>query len=703
MEGAGNTHEPHRGEKVLDWFVIVFCLWTLAAHIAVLTRANLYAVLFNFTFLLIYLYAVHKIVHKIVRKRSIGEEYLVKDYQRLHDTEARPRSRLLRYADLAMAIAFFALVLITYGLTRDLRISWCILVLFFCLSHAITLRWPLADQRAEAIPFAGFFVLMAAAAVTVVTLTMIRPNPDDAFYLNVAVTAFDSPREPVIQEDGIHGIAGAPVVLAVAKVQSYELLIAICAYILHIPPIYIAHILFPVLASILAVYCYAALHKYLFPKSWLWATVVVIALLVIVGEPSHSYGNFSFLRIHQGKCIFLTTVLPLLVAKTIHFLRYPTVRNWLLLAATQVCAVGFSSSALFAAPLCVGLTAAALWRPTMPSLKVSILALSTTLYLVSAGLILRATTVTEVAGMASANFADPMHRALVFLFGKGAFAYLALFCLMFAGKLSESSTGRRLGTGVPLIFLLTVGNPFLYTLVTKYLIAEIVYWRAFWSFPLMSLIVIPLVLPPGLLGSGKWPFVRNCLQAGVVCASIFFLSSTTIFGYRSVRMDPFSLRVPKHEYAVAGHVNRLAGAGSYVLVPTEISAWIPISPGHAHPIVCRPIYTGLMQNYIGGRGEMNQRLRLLQYIAGKAGGVRSRDALREGIQHYDLSVVGFNQDVPWAGEIRNLLAEEAFECAYSDSKYELWSVAMDAVDRQRAPSFEQEPAMKGWPMGAEDL
>jgi len=42
------------------------------------------------------------------------------------------------------------------------------------------------------------------------------------------------------------------------------------------------------------------------------ALIILVVLLVILGETHHSYGNFAFVRMHQGKAVLVTLMVPLI-------------------------------------------------------------------------------------------------------------------------------------------------------------------------------------------------------------------------------------------------------------------------------------------------------------------------------------------------------------------------------------------------------
>jgi hypothetical protein len=138
-----------------------------------------------------------------------------------------------------------------------------------------------------------------AATGVVLMLISHRPDADDAFYVNMAVAAADVQRA-LLSEDTMHGIPGLPLHLPAYRVHSYELLNGALAYLSGIPAIYSFHWLSAAFAALLVPLAHAKLFRILSPQRWL-ATVAPVFVLVAVGETHRWYGNFSFVRMWQGR------------------------------------------------------------------------------------------------------------------------------------------------------------------------------------------------------------------------------------------------------------------------------------------------------------------------------------------------------------------------------------------------------------------
>jgi len=204
---------------------------------------------------------------------------------------------------------------------------------------------PTAGTR-EMVVLAGLSLLCVAAV-----LVSHRPDADDAFYLNLAVAAADHPARPLLAYDTLHGIAGVDITLPVYRVHSLELLVAGLSRLTGRPVLDIAHLWLPALVALLVPFAYARLFRSLLPERWLWAVGIALAYLLYAADAVHrGWPNFGLVRLHQGKSMLLTFVLPLLAAYAIEFGREASWRRWWRLAGAQVAALGLSASALWLAP-----------------------------------------------------------------------------------------------------------------------------------------------------------------------------------------------------------------------------------------------------------------------------------------------------------------------------------------------------------------
>jgi len=205
--------------------------------------------------------------------------------------------------------------------------------------------------------------LIVAIAAACVTLAANRPDADDAFYLSVPATLLRHPEQPVLLHDTIYRLANLPIQLPVYRVHSYEVLIGALAKVTRSRPATAAYLLLPPFFAVMSVIAWTQLLRLLAPKRAALTLVMLFLCVLMLGEVHHSYGNFSFVRIFQGKGILATLMVPCIVYHALEYSRVGGVRSWIALFAAQVAAIGITSSAIFVAPAAAGFALIGTWSP----------------------------------------------------------------------------------------------------------------------------------------------------------------------------------------------------------------------------------------------------------------------------------------------------------------------------------------------------
>src|SRR3989304_3565358 len=86
-------------------------------------------------------------------------------------------------------------------------------------------------------------------------------------------------------------------------------------------------------------------------KEAMLATLVVVAVVTLLGELKYSPGTLSFTRMFQGKVVLLASGLPFLIALSLAFLGEGSFRRWFYVAACATALCGLSSTAFFTPPM----------------------------------------------------------------------------------------------------------------------------------------------------------------------------------------------------------------------------------------------------------------------------------------------------------------------------------------------------------------
>jgi hypothetical protein len=181
-----------------------------------------------------------------------------------------------------------------------------------------------------------------------------RFDLDDANFVNLAVGArrFDG---PVLDVDTMLGHGPGPIHLPTYRVHSFELLVATLADLLALPTIDVAHIVVPLLFTILFVIAVARIGYESIRNDWIGAFLLLLALQLFAGTTLDGWGIHGLTRFFEGKAEFVTIVVPLLIYYSYRAIRDGRLLDFIMIAVLQISAVGLTANALYGAPLAVGL------------------------------------------------------------------------------------------------------------------------------------------------------------------------------------------------------------------------------------------------------------------------------------------------------------------------------------------------------------
>ena len=575
-------------------------------------------------------------------------------------------------------------LMLSYGLTGALLLYWK--RLRRQPLHTPGSSGPTAFRRQRVQEMVLWGLVMIAVGIT---LAANRPDPDDCRYINRAVTAAEDPDAPILQRDTMHLIAHASMKPS-SKVISNEMLAAALSWGTHVPPIYIFHLLFPPVMAILMILAYGELFKILSPTYWAYGVLGVMIFLIANGEVHRTYGNFSFVRLHQGKGVLVSVLVPLLIVYGLRFANRPSGRNWLLLGLTQITAVGMSSSALLIAPVVAVLsvfTGVSL-LPQSPGRKILLFVSGTcaSWYVIALGAYIqipymtRAYTqmvriksmpdvwTTDLIQRINEHYQDMFTPQLEFVFGHSHFTMICALILLTAWVLADTRIARRLCLVFPIALGILVINPFAMKFLVRYLTNDL-YWRVFWMLPLPVMAGIVLLAP-----LSRFPSWIKRLRYGGYALLLLLLLTTAMISddyifseSNGVTVGVPGLKVPP-EYQVAGLFNNFFDDRPNILAPEEVALWLPTMPAHPYPLVARLIYA----NSLYLPGEANERTVLVGYLMGAERPENAPQFLSEGLQRYQIAGVCVPLSNPWIDEIRTVLHRAEMTRYQVMLSYEIW-------------------------------
>ena len=526
-------------------------------------------------------------------------------------------------------------------------------------------------------------VLLWVLVVVAVCLTLVahRPDADDTRYVNRALAAADAPKNPILQHDTRHSIPGVPLRVT-SKLIANEMLAGALSWATRLPAIYIFHLVFPPLAAMLTILAFGELFRILAPKYWAYGVLAVVVFLFADGAVHRTFGNFSFVRLHQGKGVLVSIIVPLIIVYGLRFVSRPTVRNWLLLAGAQIAGLGMNATGLMVAPavaLLAVLTGALGMNPAA-GVKRAALGFTASAYILGVGLytklwLLRylAYVVQQPGPMRALSSvqqqqASFFERNIAYVFGDGRFALVCLVILLTAWFWSETRVARRLCLIFPAAVGLLFANPLVDDVVMKYITGRDVYWRVFWLLPLPAMAGIARCLRHSLHGNSVCALGRCDMACFSCCSGSCWgvASEQSIFSKQNyVRIGIPGLKVTP-EYQIARAINDSVDDRPNVLVPEAVSIWLTTIHSHPYPLVSRFRYKSKL-----GR-QRQERVMLTNYIMGRKRPDNAPQALHKGIENYRIGAVCFAQSNRWADEIRQVLGEAGFEKRRLLLSHEIW-------------------------------
>ena len=669
--------------RIADAGLVAFAAWTLACNATVVAGGGLRHALLAFVAL-----AAAALAGALALRRRAGPIAPAPGPEAgASKSGPRPRTELLFLGAALLLVLGWS----TLGEAATVPLWWAS-VLYLGAALVLALRTPTAPLAS---PVDAWWLTLAVLALALAAawlpLVAHKPSTDDTYYVNVAAVAAADPGAPVLRDDTIHAIPGAPIMHAAYRVNSYELLGGAVAWLTPLTAIEACHWALSAAFGAFLVLAYARLLRLLAPRSWPWALLAAVLLLTLPADTHQSWGNFALVRMYQGKSALLSVFLPLVLAHGIRFARRPGLGPWLLLAAAQIAAIGASSTALWAAPIVAGLALVAGLPRLRGALRTLALGLLASTYVVGAALLVLRRSLVErdtdpeaVDGIRLvSNQAAPItepdelaRAAWEVVSGTGPMAALSLLVLLAGWLARRDGLVRRVGTLFPLGALLLLLNPHTALLVARYVTAESTYWRALWVVPLPALFALALTSPvesgsPGAPGSRLGRSLR-LLAAAAMTALVVGVAPRVqgLSRANEVLWMPLIVKAPPQAYDPAAAVCEYVPAGSHVLAPKQVAAWIPTFEGAPHPLVSREHYLFLARPWLPPE-ELDLRLALFEVVSGVPRDDQA-ELLQRGVERFDLRAVTFFRQAVNADPLRRTLATAGFKPRHENALYETW-------------------------------
>ena len=602
-------------------FIVASACWTVFCHLLVFAGAS-------FTLLLRWAFA------PAVIALALGM-FLRRDTRQTPLAPARDAAASPRLGNGSVRLGLAAVIVLAYWLTQSYLLFWSAGMLFVAVIAFLQERVEDGSAPHRVLPevSATGWIAIAALAGALLTSVSHRPDWDDSMYVGLAARAHGQADEALL----------GPKVPPYYRVHTYEPGVAALAAFTGLPIPFVYYMLLPTLMGFLVVVVQCLATRELGGGQIVGFAMVLIAL-VTWGDHHHSFGNFAFVRLFQGKAVVVSFFVPAILYYVARYVRAPSVRSWTLLALTQVAAVGFSANALVVAPLSATAFLMASLRTARAPLKhagmgllasgypvLLLLVASTRMYgwervsaLLSDGLA-RAGAVWHAAGP---DTEAGLHEVL----GGGFRAYLALFSLLGLAAVPIRPAAQLGGAGLALAILGILLNPFAGQLLEPF--AQSMTWRIFWTVPFPIILGLFTASLGMFLRRTNWRWLGMAASAAMCGAFALAPGNWTLAAANGTRIGFPDYKVDAL-YWVADAAIRVTAPDGLILAPESVAVWIPTFANAPPTVAVRRMYLDWLPD-----AEKSTRLRLLDLVEGVGLDQRQvTSALREVVDRRVTTVV----------------------------------------------------------------
>lgn len=602
-------------ERLIVCSVVAFACWTIACHVAVALHLS---------FLVLCLFGPFAFAGG-----GIAGLFLVSPHRRICDVvpaSISGQSAGIRWPWLAIATALVGALALGMGYSP----FWIGSVVLLLAAMLTGKRAFLTDQEKPG-PLnhnSKVILLLLMVAAPVITYFAHAPNIDDAVYVGTAADAVGHPQLPVLSHDVLYGNDKFPLMLPSYAVESYELLIAFSARVLHLAPILLAHAIFPTILAILVPIAWAGLMRILAPRHWVAATVLAIVALNLPGPP-RGFGCFSFAGLFVGKSLLVSIGIPLLFTYTWKYEENGSFPACLILLATTIACVGLSASAIFVAPMALTIAAAAGWRGGIT--RRAFVAFVPAFYPLACGL-----AVSRGFGSLERLFANlPARVPLALSSVLGAQTeYLFLLAVLAAPFLVPSGEGRRRVLPLVLLYFLAALDPFTFKLLSRFTTRDAV-WRILWCVPVAAIVATAVIGAVQTL-SHRWG-----KQAALVSVVLMSIGTAYLFRYSMLADSYYSftpLKVERRDYAIAREAIAATPLNSLLLAPESVAVWVPTFVERVPLVSVRALYDDEMGTHLMP-ADSETRRELRELVSGADFAPDKLQHLRDALHNYSVGLV----------------------------------------------------------------
>ncbi len=512
---------------------------------------------------------------------------------------------------------------------------------------------------------------LAAIVAVIATTGLSRPDSDDAYYFNAVLAALAHPELAALSFDGMHGDVTVPIQQLIHRPQSYELLAAAVASIPGISPTFAYYVLLPAVMAAATPLAYWMVAKTCTPRTAWLAILLAVPLVLAWGDGHRTFGNYGFVRLFQGKAVYMCVFVPLVVWTGWAYASAPSPAAWLRLVLAQCAAAGLTSSALVVTPICAGIAVLAGAQPTRRGLKVLAFGALSSLPLLVVLAILK----WEMYQLGPLISSGGIFK-VVALIGTGwrgpisLFGLLALPFLAHAGAAPNAAWITRY-VGLAFLFIFNgISGPLLGEWV-----AELLSWRLFWTIPLPALVAVAMAA--ALIGPREKTNSSMVTQIVTAMALWTFVTAQpwTTDADNHVTFSWGGAKRPERDIATIEKIMEQARPTSLVLAPEQLAVWLTGLENAPRLVSVRKFYTDNLRRHWGIE-ESRARMKLVRLVQGRLKSAETEVALDALIERC-IDIVVVHRSVNKTPNIRNGLADRGYKSLKHDRHF-IWRLENEA-------------------------
>lgn len=543
------------------------------------------------------------------------------------------------------SVAFFAVLMIGLGIA------------FWRCPRSMTLsEAPLEASHVIATSVLGL-------SLAVLPLLFHRPDADDAHFLNLAVGMMMDPR-PILTFDHLIGDPSQSILVPTYRVEVHHAFIATISKITGFEVIEVAHMIWPPVAAAFLFLTLRLFCRQFAGTDWLLALLICLTILFAYGIAHRSHGNFSFMRLQQGKSLVFLAIPMLIYVFSVRFWQHGRFSEWLVLVAVQTAGTSLSANAIFLNSFTLLIVSLSLLLTGPPRIgRFTLLGLSG-FWTVAAALIVLSTT---GATRSEYNFINTVMQDIIFTLNwhvGGIFLGVTFgIWILMDGWI------RRFFIIIFILFTIIVLNPFLNEIIAELFTANL-NWRLFYTLPI-----------PALIGVAGAKFMNQAFESPAIRRILPWVAAVVLMGTAAgptsilrpgnqVTFVPLGMDVTEH-YDATLQIEALLSDEPTVLAPTQVAIWLATF-GPPPPQVAVRTYYGHFYAETRSSNDIALRTAALQFASrGPEDEASALEELATYVEFFEITDLVIDATINRSADVKRAADNLGFVMRWQGDRYSL--------------------------------